>query len=209
MKNLLLAFSIASIFAACNTEPKKDLEVKTDMVPINTAGYTISNASTDVGNSGQQEEYIAPVRYKSSTRTINKRNNNAISRERDNTGTVQQAPVAANTNNTATAPETKAPETVPVASTGTPSSDGKGETASAGTGNTDTEKTTKKKGWSDAAKGAVIGGAAGAIGGAIINGKNRGVGAVVGAVIGAAGGYAIGRKRDKNKQENEYSMVVN
>ena len=52
-------------------------------------------------------------------------------------------------------------------------------------------------------------GAAGAIGGAVINGKNRGAGAVIGAVIGAAGGYVIGRKMDKKKEANEFSMVVN
>ena len=73
----------------------------------------------------------------------------------------------------------------------------------------ETVPVAKKKGWSDAAKGAVIGGAAGAIGGAIINGKNRGTGAIIGAVIGAAGGYVIGRKRDKNKEANPFSMVVN
>lgn len=55
----------------------------------------------------------------------------------------------------------------------------------------------KKKGWSSAAKGAVIGGVAGAAGGAIINKKNRAVGGVVGGIIGAAGGYGIGRGIDK------------
>jgi len=58
-------------------------------------------------------------------------------------------------------------------------------------------KTTTKKGWSKAAKGATIGGAGGAILGAVINKKNRAVGAVVGGVIGAGGGYVIGRKMDK------------
>lgn len=55
----------------------------------------------------------------------------------------------------------------------------------------------KKKGWSNRAKGAVIGAGAGAIGGAIINGRNRGAGAAIGAVIGAAGGYIIGNEKDK------------
>ena len=64
---------------------------------------------------------------------------------------------------------------------------------SSGTGTT----TTKKKGWSSAAKGAVIGGVAGAAGGAVINKKNRAAGAVIGGVIGAAGGYGIGRTIDK------------
>jgi hypothetical protein len=55
----------------------------------------------------------------------------------------------------------------------------------------------EKKGWSKAAKGAVIGGASGAAAGAVINKKNRAIGAVIGGVIGAGGGYVIGRDMDK------------
>lgn len=53
----------------------------------------------------------------------------------------------------------------------------------------------KKKGISDAAKGAAIGGIGGAIAGAVI-GKNA-KGAVLGGVVGAAGGYILGRSKDK------------
>lgn len=55
----------------------------------------------------------------------------------------------------------------------------------------------KKRGWSKAAKGAVIGGVGGAAVGAVINKKNRALGAVVGGVIGGGGGYVIGRQMDK------------
>ncbi|MEO5563860.1 MAG: YMGG-like glycine zipper-containing protein [Chitinophagaceae bacterium] len=55
----------------------------------------------------------------------------------------------------------------------------------------------KKKGWSKAAKGAVIGGAGGAVAGAVINKKNRVAGGVIGGVAGAAIGYVIGRGQDK------------
>ena len=164
MKNFLLAFSIVSLFAACSGGSKKDLEAKTDMVPVNTAGYAVSNASTDIGISEQQEKYIAPARKRVSTGNTSKRSSTTVTKEKDYTPAAQQNP--------ATVPETKAPETVPANSTGTSSTAGKTESASTGT-TTDTEKPAKKKGWSDAAKGAVIGGAAGAIGGAIINGKNR------------------------------------
>lgn len=58
------------------------------------------------------------------------------------------------------------------------------------------QPTAKKKGWSEAAKGAVIGGAAGAVGGAIID-KKKGRGAIIGGVVGAGGGYLIGRGADK------------
>lgn len=56
--------------------------------------------------------------------------------------------------------------------------------------------TTKKKGWSNRAKGAVIGGAAGAVGGAIVS-KHKGTGALIGGAVGAAGGYIIGNEKDK------------
>ncbi len=52
----------------------------------------------------------------------------------------------------------------------------------------------RKRGWSKAAKGAVIGGVGGAVVGGVVKG---GKGAVVGGVVGAAGGYIIGRSKDK------------
>ena len=55
----------------------------------------------------------------------------------------------------------------------------------------------KKKGWSDAAKGGVIGGAAGAGIGALIDKKKPVRGAVIGAAVGGGSGYAIGRKSDR------------
>lgn len=55
----------------------------------------------------------------------------------------------------------------------------------------------KEKGWSDAAKGAAIGGGAGAILGAVVSKNNRGLGAVIGGVVGAGGGYVIGRAQDR------------
>ena len=55
----------------------------------------------------------------------------------------------------------------------------------------------KKKGWSKAAKGAVIGGAVGAGAGALILKKNRALGAVIGGVVGGGVGYGVGRSMDK------------
>lgn len=54
----------------------------------------------------------------------------------------------------------------------------------------------QKKGWSSAAKGAVIGGVVGAGTGVLID-KKDGRGAVIGGVVGAGTGYAIGRDKDK------------
>jgi uncharacterized protein YcfJ len=55
----------------------------------------------------------------------------------------------------------------------------------------------KKKGWSKAAKGTVIGAGVGAAAGAIIVKKNRGLGAAAGAVLGGGAGYGVGRSMDK------------
>jgi hypothetical protein len=81
------------------------------------------------------------------------------------------------------------------ATTSTPGNSGNAASTNNGT-TTTTTTTTQKKGWSNKAKGAVIGGAAGAVGGAIIS-KHKGTGAVVGGVVGAAGGYIIGNEKDK------------
>lgn len=69
----------------------------------------------------------------------------------------------------------------------------------AGTNNTSANApaTVQKKGWSKAAKGAVIGGVTGAAAGAVINKKNRAAGAVIGGAVGAGVGYGIGRAKDK------------
>ena len=67
---------------------------------------------------------------------------------------------------------------------------------------TNEAKVVKKKGWSKAAKYAVIGTAAGAVTGAIINKRNPAKGAVIGGVILGGGGYIFGRSKDK--QEGRY-----
>ncbi|MEI6950602.1 glycine zipper domain-containing protein [Paraflavisolibacter sp. H34] len=55
----------------------------------------------------------------------------------------------------------------------------------------------QKRGWSKAAKGAVIGAGTGAVVGAVVNKRNRVVGGVVGGVLGGGVGYGIGRHMDK------------
>ena len=97
--------------------------------------------------------------------------------------------------NTAMQPQTQTREVVkyyPVSSARRSSSSG----ASRSSGSSGTT-VYRKKGWSSAAKGAVIGGVAGAAGGAIINKRNRAVGGVVGGILGAGVGYGIGRGIDK------------
>jgi uncharacterized protein YcfJ len=60
----------------------------------------------------------------------------------------------------------------------------------------------QKKGWSNKAKGAVIGGVAGAGAGAVINKKDRVKGAVIGGVVGAGAGVIIGNEKDKKQGRN-------
>jgi len=59
-----------------------------------------------------------------------------------------------------------------------------------------TPQEAKRRGWSAAAKGAVIGGVVGAGTGILVD-KKDGRGAVIGGVVGAGTGYVIGRSKDK------------
>lgn len=64
-----------------------------------------------------------------------------------------------------------------------------------------TVSTKEKKGWSNKAKGAVIGGGLGAATGAIVS-KNKAEGAVIGGVVGAAVGLGTGAILDDKKKKN-------
>jgi Glycine zipper len=101
----------------------------------------------------------------------------------------------------AVAPQTRTTTTyasAPVRRTSRPRYSSRSNDYQSGSMSSSTGNTAKaKRGWSKAAKGAVIGGATGAAAGAIINKKNRAVGAVIGGVVGAGGGYVIGRGMDK------------
>lgn len=59
----------------------------------------------------------------------------------------------------------------------------------------------QKKGWSNLAKGAVIGAGVGAIGGAIINKKKPANGALLGGLIGAGAGAGVGAILDAKKKK--------
>jgi outer membrane lipoprotein SlyB len=58
------------------------------------------------------------------------------------------------------------------------------------------DNSSKKQGWSKAAKGTVIGAGGGALVGAAVSNK-KGTGAIIGGAIGAGTGYLIGRGEDK------------
>ncbi len=61
----------------------------------------------------------------------------------------------------------------------------------------------KKKGWSNKAKGAVIGGVVGAGAGAVISKEKKVQGAIIGAVLGAGAGYGVGAILDKKNGRTE------
>ena len=65
---------------------------------------------------------------------------------------------------------------------------------------------TPKKGWSNKAKGAAIGGGAGAVTGAVLGG---GKGALIGGAAGVIGGGLIGRNKDKKQAPARYNAYHN
>ena len=70
-------------------------------------------------------------------------------------------------------------------------------------------KVVNRKGTSNAAKGAVVGGVGGALAGAAIS-HDHSKGAIIGGVAGATGGYLIGRHKDKKygrKRVHKYKTV--
>jgi osmotically inducible lipoprotein OsmB len=62
-----------------------------------------------------------------------------------------------------------------------------------------------KKGWSNKAKGAAIGGGAGAVAGGLIGGNVKG--ALIGGAVGAGGGYLVGRSKDKKNGRPNRGVV--
>ncbi len=65
----------------------------------------------------------------------------------------------------------------------------------------------KKKGWSNTAKGAVIGAGVGAVGGALID-KKHGEGAIVGGLLGAGAGAGTGAILDAKKKKKAQQAPI-
>jgi hypothetical protein len=190
MKQILFTITTAVLFlTACNSEKKNNTDTEKRIVFTDTAALRLSNAATDKAasnellvNEANQEntkpKVVTVIKY------VNAPQKQRVTRRRANTP-AQQAPSLQNNDEVSEAPSTG------TAGTGNTNGGGNtgGEVASA-------PEVKKKKGWSDAAKGATIGGVGGAVAGAVIS-KKKGKGAIIGGVIGAAGGYILGRKADK------------
>jgi len=189
MKRFLPILSIAVVMAACNTSADKiaatNPPAAVQQAPTNsidTAGFAefqnlkAMNELAPIEEPVQKEQIAAAPVRKSAVSSVRKVSRSVASSPK---------PVATSSNSSESNSSSG-----PAISTGT-------ESEGAGTGAGEAAEVSEKKGWSKAAKGAVIGGVTGAAAGAIINKKNRGVGAVIGGVIGAGGGYVLGRGMDK------------
>lgn len=204
MKKIFLFSAAASMFfAACNSN--KDLDTKKDVIAIDTTGMYKNNASTDIAKG---QEVVAPSKpeVKTITKVIyvdrtpravkhqNVRQANPVQTQPVTTQPQVNTTATTNTNTT----QTKAGETSAGTSTGT-GNNGKGDVNTA-----PTTIPAQKKGWSNAAKDATIGGVGGAVTGAILS-KNKGKGAIIGGILGGVGGYILGKSKDKKAQVPEYA----
>lgn len=193
MKKILSIFAVTAVFAACNNNPKTNADTAAAVPSADTATLN-HNAFTDKA----QEVQLNGV-----SDTIVGNDGNAYVKVKPKEAEIAPAPVEKSTVRSTTTARTKR-----ASSAGTSRSAGasksenstvsNGTAAGSGTETTTTTTTTenKKKGWSKAAKGAVIGAGTGAAAGAIFS-KKKGTGAIIGGVIGGAGGYIIGRSKDK------------
>lgn len=195
MKKILSILAITAAFAACNNNPKAGSDTANTAVPTDTAALN-HNAFTDKAREVQLNGVSDTIVSNTGETYVKVKPNEAVP------AVVQ--PVAESNEKPAVRRTTARTRRTSTGRSGTGASQSENSTVStgtAGTGETDTNSTsgtttTKKKGWSKAAKGAVIGAGTGAAAGAIIS-KKKGKGAIIGGVVGAAGGYIIGRGKDK------------
>ena len=169
MKKLIGLFIVSSVFAACNNNPKSDLETNKSVILTDTSRMYKSNMMTDTGSMIQTTTVPAAKRNaqpapNNTVRNIPERrhtNSNRVSHRSSNNNTTYN-----NNSNNQSGTVAQAP--------------------------------ARRRGWSHAAKGAAIGGVGGAVTGAVIS-KDHSKGAIIGGVLGAAGGYIIGRGKDKRE----------
>jgi YMGG-like Gly-zipper len=184
MKKLLLLAATVIFFAACNNDSKTGMETTKQVVADTAAQYT-NTASTDTAKT-TQPVLAAP----SPSVTTKQKEKKPVEATKSNS---TKATVSTN-NSKPVATETTVKDTTaaPVPTTGT------GDTKTTTPASTTAETTTapQKKGMSNTAKDAIIGGGVGAVGGAIIS-KKKGKGAIIGGLLGAGAGYIIGKNKDK------------
>jgi YMGG-like Gly-zipper len=194
MKQILFTLTTLAIFlTACNSEKKDGADNEKRIVFTDTAQLRTSNASTDRATN---VETLAPETTNDNTKpkviTITKYVRVAEKKT---------APRRRSANNQQQSSSTQSDDN---SSLGDAPSAAEGGNDGGAVATTPAEPAAKKnEGWSQAAKGATIGGVGGAVAGAVIS-KKKGKGAVIGGVIGAAGGYILGRKADKKSGRANY-----
>jgi hypothetical protein len=183
MKKILTFISGAALLAACNSNPDTAGVVK----PTNAPGVTIL-ADTSGLSEFQAWKANAAIRAEENA-ALAEGKTAVVSYDEPQTAVRKTSTVR----RTSSAP--RRTSTARRTSNRTYSS-GSATTAPS-TASYPVEQPQQKKGWSKAAKGAVIGGAGGAILGGVISKNNRALGAVIGGVVGGGVGYGIGRSQDK------------
>jgi hypothetical protein len=182
MKRILPFFSIALVMAACNSTPDLNVQNPTAGAQPQAQTYNPDTVGLSKFQQWKAQNELANVEDYQAVQYAAAAPQKKVAKAPVRKASKPAAPVRSSSASTETSNSTVS------------TSDGAG-TISSESGNE--AKQTVKKGWSKAAKGAVIGGVVGAAGGAIINKKNPVVGGVIGGVIGAGGGYALGRGMDK------------
>lgn len=194
MKKLLLIPGIAILIVACNSVPEQKTDAVQQTVQAVSQPDTTGLAAYNAWKAQNELAGVSAIQQSQQARSAPEKTRTIVKYVPVKTS--QSKPVS-HTPSSSSSEQT---------SSGSSASSGNGSMSSE---SSQTAKVEEKKGWSKAAKGAVIGGVAGAAGGAIINKKNRVVGAVVGGVLGAAGGYGVGRTMDKKDGRIDYSTILN
>lgn len=180
MKKLLSILAIAAVFTACKSKTDVNKEV------VGTSAAELKNSTIASDTSRTTKIRVLPNGTTTTT-----------------TVTTVGKPVeehAATTHKT---------EKVYSSGNGTSKSQSTNTSTSTTTStNTNTAPVAQhKKGWSDAAVGATMGGLTGAAVGAVIS-KDKVKGAVIGGVVGAGTGYAIGRAGDRKSGRVQKKVVT-
>ena len=181
MKNTLLSLSVIFILAACQHKADDSTGQSVPVTPVYNNSALSDTARSEAFY--QSRKYVSRPKAASAQHNLPVAVHRSIPSETTSLPPVETSPVVTTPASTSTSVDTMR------------SSTGVGNDGNTGTAST-IPQPEKKKGWSKAAKGAVIGAGAGAIGGAILS-KKKGKGAIIGGIIGAAGGYVIGRGMDK------------
>ncbi len=179
MRNIILPAIFALALTACNTD-KKDIETSRAIVMTDTVNMQPANSSTDVAAPEASPQAAPRPQVVYVDRYI-------------------QAPAprrAAQPRPAATPAATPEVASLPAPTTNNLPPAPTGDVAiNTPSGNDQPEvEAEEKKGMSNSAKGAIIGGVGGAVAGAVI-GKNV-KGAAIGGAVGAIGGYILGKKKD-------------